>query len=470
MGKRRDKQQAVGQMALPIEPCAKVSINQASVAEITPPEASTGADIPREERKRKWYTLYDKVCTKGNIYEAFRQVRANKGAPGCDGMTIQQVDEDPKPFLRALRTELRAKRYRPRPVLRCSIPKAGGGERHLGIPTVRDRIVQTAIVRILEPIFEAKFNENSHGFRPQRGCQTALKAVALALDEGYEWVVDADIKRFFDTVDHDILMAAVNEEIADGTVLRLIEMFLKSGILTDEGRIEPEDGTPQGGPLSPLLANIYLHPLDETLEAGGFRFVRYADDFVVFARTRQQAEEALALIRKALSALKLALNEVKTRIVHIDDGFDFLGFRHFRHRDGMVHRVVRSKSQAKFRDAVRELSPRHAGQRPRKLKSCIVAKLKRDQRLTRMIASLNKYLRSWHGYFRDGTRPIQYDFDRLSKFVRRRVRSAILGRFAATREHHTTLRNSLLAELGLISLTDLHEAHLTPQLALPTSG
>ena len=461
MGKRRVDEQAVGQLALPIEPCAQAASNQAPLAETMPPEASTGAEVLGEERKRKWYTLYDKVCKKATLYEAFVQVRANKGAPGCDGMTIEQVDADPKPFLRALRKELREKRYRPRPVRRCTIPKAGGGERHLGIPTVRDRIVQTGLVKILEPVFEAKFSEHSHGFRPQRGCQTALKAVAEALEDGYEWVVDADIKGFFDTVDHEILMAAVNEEIADGSVLRLIEMFLKAGIMADGVEFEPEEGTPQGGPLSPLLANIYLHPLDETLAANGVRFVRYADDFVVFARTKQKAEEALTLIRQALTTLGLRLNEEKTRIVHIDDGFEFLGFRHFRHRDGELHRVVRKKSQAKFRDAVRERTKRHAGQRPRKLKSCTAAKLRRDERLMRMIGALNRCLRSWYGYFRQGTRFVVYDFKDLDGFVRRRVRSAILGRYAKGQEQHEALPNRLLAELGLTSLQQRHEAYLS---------
>jgi RNA-directed DNA polymerase len=470
MGKRRVDEQAVGQLVLPIGPCVQATSNQAPLAEAMPPEASTGADAVGEERKRKWYTLYDKVCKKGTLYEAFKRVRANKGASGCDGMTIEQVDEDPKPFLRGLRKELREKRYHPRPVRRCTIPKAGGGERHLGIPTVRDRIVQTGLVAILEPIFEAKFSERSHGFRPQRGCQTALGAVWEALEDGYEWVVDADIKAFFDTVDHEVLLAAVNEEIADGSVLRLIEMFLKTGIMADGVELTPEEGTPQGGPLSPLLANIYLHPLDATLEAGGLRFVRYADDFVVFARTRQEAEEALTLIRELLGTLKLSLNEEKTRIVHIDDGFDFLGFRHFRHRCGGLQRVVRKKSQAKFRDAVRERSKRHAGQRRRKLKSCKVAKLQRDQRLMRMIGALNRYLRSWYGYFREGTRYVASDFRTLDKFVRRRVRSAITGRFSKSKEQSTVLTKRLLADLGLISLLELHKAHFSEQLPPPISG
>ena len=467
MGKRQVDERAVGQLTLSIGLCAQATSDQAPLAEAMSPEASTGAEALGDERRRKWYSLYDKVCKKGTLYEAFVQVRSNKGAPGVDGMTIEQVDEDPKPFLRELRKELQEKRYDPRPVRRCTIPKPGGGERHLGIPAVRDRIVQTALVRILEPIFEAKFSENSHGFRPQRGCQTALKAVAEALEEGYEWIVDADIKSFFDTVDHEVLMGAVNEEIADGSVLRLVGMFLKSGVM--EGNVEtiPEEGTPQGGPLSPLLANIYLHPLDKVLEGNGLRFVRYADDFVVFARTRQEAEGALALIRQVLTTLGLRLNEEKTRIVHIGDGFEFLGFRHFRHRDGSQQRVVREKSRANFRAAVRAKTKRHAGQRPRKAKSCTVKKLRRDERLRRMIGAVNRHLRGWYGYFRQVTRLGMYDFRELDGFVRRRIRSVIAGRYAKGRWQSAILPNAVLEELGLISLERLHCAHLAEQPASP---
>jgi len=461
-------QRSVGesvQLVLPLEPrdgaanggaSTHVGVSQPSVAS-TGPETS-GA---RRERKQKHATLYHQVTKDYTLWHAWLQVERNRGAAGSDGMTLAHAQSRLRPFLRGLRRELREKRYRPRPVRRCTIPKPDGGERVLGIPCVRDRIVQTAVARVLEPIFEAKFSHRSHGFRPGRGCQTALAQVDRAVQSGYEWVVDADIERFFDTVDHQKLMQAVNEEIADGTVLRLIEAFLQAGVLDGSTRIEVEEGTPQGGPLSPLLANIYLHPLDTALEAHGCEFVRYADDFVVLARTQAEAEDALRLIREVLTGLGLRLNESKTRVVHLHDGFDFLGFRYFRTRQrGNCHKVVREKSQARFREAVRQLTPRQACQKPRQSKACTVKKLRRDQRLARMLRELNTYLRGWHGYFRQVWWAGQRDFRELDGFLRRRFRSVIAGRLAVGRWQSHILPDALLEQLGLLSLVRLHTAYL----------
>jgi len=440
--------------------------SQATVASHGP--QTSGA---KRERKQKHATLYHLVTKEHTLWRAWLQVERNRGAAGSDGMTLAQAQSRLRPFLRGLRRELREKRYRPRPVRRCMIPKPDGGERALGIPCVRDRIVQTAVAQVLEPIFEARFSERSHGFRPGRGCQTALEQVDRAVRAGYEWVVDADIERFFDTVDQRKLMQAVNEEVSDGSVLRLIETFLQAGVLDGSTRIEVEAGTPQGGPLSPLLANLYLHRLDMALEAHGGEFVRYADDFVVLARTQAEAEAALRLIREVLTALGLRLNESKTRVVHLDDGFDFLGFRYFRSRKrGTVHKVVREKSQARFREAVRQRTPRHAGQKRRHPRSCTALKLLRDERLVRMIGELNAYLRGWHGYFRHvwwaGTR----DFQELDGFLRRRVRSAIAGRLAIGHWQSAVLPNARLEQLGLLSLNGLHAAYLDASPGSAQSG
>jgi RNA-directed DNA polymerase len=438
-----------------------------------PPVASTGPQTSgaRREWKQKHATLYHRVTKDYTLWHAWLQVERNRGAAGSDGRTIAHAQARLRPFLRGLRRELREKRYRPRPVRRCTIPKPDGGERILGVPCGRDRIVQTAVAKVLEPIFEAKFSERSHGFRPGRGCQTALARVDHAVQAGYEWVVDADIERFFDTVDHPRVIQAVNEEVADGSVLHLIDLFLRAGVLEGTTRIEVEEGTPQGGPLSPLLANLYLHPLDAALEAHGYEFVRYADDFVVLARTQAEAEEALRLIREVLAELGLRLNESKTRVVHLHDGFDFLGFRYFRSRKrGTVHKVVREKSQARFREAVRQRTPRQAGQKPRKPKSCTARKLRRDERLVRMIGELNAYLRGWHGYFRQVWWAGQRDFAELDGFLRRRFRSAIAGRLAIGRWQSHLLPDARLSQLGLLSLTGLHAAYLDAQPGSAPSG
>lgn len=469
MGKRSDA--AVSQLVLPFEPWEGVQSEAASVAEraSSPSTASTGLASRGAERKQKAYALYHKVRSDYTLWHSWLQVESNRGSAGSDGMSIGDVQAQLRPFLRGLRRELGEKRYHPRPVRQVAIPKAGGGERVLGIPCVRDRIVQTAVARVLEPIFEAKFSDWSHGFRPGRGCQTALSLADRAVRHGYTWIVDADIKSFFDSVDHETLLDAVNEEVADGTVLRLIRMFLKAGVLTDSGQADMDEGTPQGGPLSPLLANIYLHPLDEALKAHGFGFVRYADDFVVFARTREEALAALELIRRVLVELGLELNESKTRIAHIDDGFEFLGFRYFCGRTGEVQKVVSRRSQARFRQAIRERTKRHAGQKRRQAKSCTVEKLQRDRRLSRMIREVTAYLIGWHGYFRQVWRTGVYDFRNLDGFVRRRVRSAIAGRFAKGRWESQVLPNRVLEDLGLPSLCQLHQRHLAPTPAPSTS-
>ncbi len=471
-GKRRDGQGV--QLVLPLELREGEANGGASThAGVSqPPVASTGPETSgaEKERKQKHATLYHLVFKDYTLWHAWLQVERNRGAAGSDGMTIAHAQSRLRPFLRGLRRELREKRYRPRPVRRCTIPKSDGGERRLGIPCVRDRIVQTAVAKVLEPIFEAKFSERSHGFRPGRGCQTALAQVDRAVQAGYEWVVDADIERFFDTVDHEKLIEAVNEEVADGSVLRLVRTFLEAGVLDGSTRIEVEEGTPQGGPLSPLLANLYLHPLDTALEAHGYEFVRYADDFVVLARTPAEAEEALRLIREVLTALGLRLNESKTRVVHLDDGFDFLGFRYFRSRRGNVHKVVREKAQAQFRETVRKLTPRQACQKPRKAKACTVKKLRRDARLVRMIGELNTYLRGWHGYFRQVWWAGQRDLRELDGFLRRRFRSVIAGRLAVGRWQSHILPDALLEQLGLLSLVGLHTAYLQAHPGSAQSG
>lgn len=434
---------------------------------------SSGAATPVGEggsKKRKWYSLYDKVFALKNLRQAWEKVRANGGAAGCDGQTIAQFGADAEGHLQQLHKALREKRYRPRPVKRVEIPKPGGGVRRLGIPCVQDRVVQQAVLQVVGPIFEPLFSECSHGFRPGRGCQSALQAVDRALASGQEWVVDADIVQFFDTVDHELVLDGVHEEITDGSVLRLIRAFLVSGVLVEPGEVEPTElGTPQGGPLSPLLANLYLHPLDQALSEAGFDLVRYADDFVIFTATRQRAEEALELVQTTLKRLKLHLHPEKTRIGTLDRGFDFLGYHYSRDAKGRLQKSVSNKSRQRFRDAIRKRTKRHAGQKRPKARRCTAARLQRNQRVQAMVASVNRYLRGWHGYFR-GVHVTWHDYlKEFDGFVRRRLRCAISGRYAKGRWHQI-LSNDLLAQIGLLSLTHLQQARGPGPITPPRSG
>jgi RNA-directed DNA polymerase len=377
-------------------------------------------------------------------------------------MTIDRFSQDTGRFLGELHADLRDKHYRPGPVRRAYIPKSGGGERPLGIPNVRDRIVQQALLQILEPVFEPIFSPRSHGFRPERGCATALSVVDKAIAYGYTHVVDADIQCFFDTVDHEKLLDAVNEEVADGRVLKLIRQILTAGVvMPNAGEVEPTTlGTPQGGPLSPLLANIYLDRLDRKLTAAKYGLVRYADDFVIFTKSEEEAHSALALGQQVLTdELSLVLHPEKTRVVSVDKGFEFLGFHYFRDpKTGVCAKEVRLKSVHRFRDAVRLRTPRLQAQRIAKERHVTFDRLGRNHRVQRIVADLRAYLVGWHWYFK-GVRP-RYEpaFESFDRFVRRRVRSAIVGR---TGNGWWTFRitNRMLARLGLPSLVALQVAY-----------
>lgn len=414
---------------------------------------------------RKWYSLYDKICTARNLWRAWKRVEANDGAAGCDGQTVAQFASKPRELLRHLRQELRGKTYAPRPVRRVTIPKPDGGERDLGIPCVRDRIVQLAVVQVLEPIFDPQFSRFSHGFRPGKGCQTALEIVDQALCYGYTWVVDLDIRRFFDTVDHEVLLAAVAEQIADGSVRHLIRAFLRSGVLVapDADPEATEEGTPQGGPLSPLLANLYLHAFDQALRAQRIPLVRYADDVVLFATSRQEAEAYLAVARLVLEGpLKLTLHPTKTRVVSIDEGVTFLGFRYVRDRSGRLQKEVRAEALARFRARIRALTPRHANQRRRSVRRVTPAWLRQHRRLRHTIAEVNQYLRGWAAYFTHAR--TSYNWGReLDQFVRRRVRCLVAGCYA-TGIWHQLIPNAALADLHLYSVRSAylqqHGGHL----------
>jgi RNA-directed DNA polymerase len=424
----------------------------------------------KPERKRKWYSLIDKVYALPNLQAAWEHVAANRGAGGIDGMSIEQFRENADQRLEQLARDLRSRSYRPQPVRRVFIPK-GGGQRPLGIPTVRDRIVQQALRQVLEPIFEEKFSHRSHGFRPERGCATALAVVDRAVRHGYQWVVDADLQAFFDSVDHAKLIAALNEEIADGSVLRLVTQILQAGVrLPEAAETEPTElGTPQGGPLSPLLANVYLHAFDERMVQAGYGLVRYADDFVIFAQSESEAAAALGLARQVLEGeLGLKLHPEKTRVVSVTDGFEFLGFHYFRDaKTGKLRKEVRRQSARRFRDAIRQRTPRLRNQRQPKARKITPQRLAQNQRLEEMIRGLNRFLRGWHWYFKAvwSAYP-QSPFRNFDSFVRQRVRSAITGRIGAG-WWNRRISNRLLRELGLMSLDEWQRQYQAGQLVAP---
>jgi RNA-directed DNA polymerase len=250
----------------------------------------------------RWYSLKDKVYAPATLSAAWEKVRANGGAAGVDGQSIERFDARAELYLAELSTALREGNYRPQPIRRVEIPKDDGRTRPLGIPTVKDRIVQTAVKFALEPIFEATFRPTSYGFRPGRGCRDALREVAQLIKDGYTFVVDADLESYFDTIPHGRLMQRIEERVSDGSILGLMRSWLEQDIMRDLQRWTPTEGTPQGSVISPLLANIYLHPLDELMAARGYRMVRYADDFVVLCKSHEEAAAALGTIRAWVAA------------------------------------------------------------------------------------------------------------------------------------------------------------------------
>lgn len=400
----------------------------------------------------KWYILNDKVFRRDTLRAAYARVARNAGAPGVDGVTVQafgeRLDEEIDRLLAAWQTDS----LRPQAIRRKWIAKPGSREqRPLGIPTVRDRVVQAAIVMVLEPIFEMDFHACSYGFRPGRSAKGALGAFSQALREGLTWVVDADLKSYFDTIPHEPLLAAVRLRVTDRRLLHLIRGYLQAGIM-DGGTIEePESGTPQGGVLSPLLANLYLNDLDHDLAAEGYRMTRYADDFVICCATQSQAEKALARVKEWTTKAGLALHPEKTRLVDMSQHgsyVDFLGYRFRRsisERTGrsQIYRDIRPKSLKRIKDTIRQITRR-----------CNAASM------AVIIARLNQCLRGWFGYYRSTLASIHHQVDQM---VRRRLRAIL-----AKRHKHPCWGggicqekwpNAYFTQYGLLSLQAAHREY-----------
>ncbi|MEI6210401.1 MAG: group II intron reverse transcriptase/maturase [bacterium] len=399
----------------------------------------------------KWFSLADKVWREDNLRAAFDRVAANKGSAGVDHVVVTEYAERLDGEIAKLAEELQTGTYRPQPLKRVYIDKPGSVEkRPLGIPTVRDRTVHGAVKQVVEPIFEAGFAANSYGFRPGRGCKDALREVQRLLDAGWTQVVDVDIKSFFDTIDHELLMKQIEARISDGRLLDLMRLFLKQGVLDGTEYWEPEEGTPQGGVISPLLANIYLNPLDWLMLKGGCQLVRYADDMVILCRNAAEADAALNLIRQWMEGVRLKLHPEKTRIVDIAQPgahFDFLGYRFKRTAaNKRLIRVPRPKSMRKLHEGL-----------------CPITKRCNGHSLEEIIRRINRKLRGWFEYFKHSYPTVLKGVDgwvrmRLRSILRKRSKRKGRGRGA---DHHRW-PNAYFAEHGLFSCVAARAEAVSP--------
>ena len=394
-------------------------------------------------RGGKWHSLIDKVYKPENLYSAYREVAANQGAPGVDHVTIEDFTAGLIRNITKLHDQLRTGEYRPQAIKRVNIPKPGTQEtRPLGIPTVRDRVVQAALRHVLEPILEKQFAEHSYGFRPDRGCKDALRRVDKLVKSGLKYTVDVDLKSYFDTIPHAGLVRELRKYVADNQVITLVEKFLHAEVFDGLKHWTPTSGAPQGAIISPLLSNLYLNELDHLMTSSGYEMTRYADDLVIQCKTREEAETALAMVQQWTAQRGLTLHPTKTKIVHVDEeGFEFLGYRFIRHR-----RFPRKKSLMKFKDAIRSKTKRTSG-----------------RSLQAIIADVNRTLRGWFEYFKHSWRTT---FPEIDGWIRGRLRSILRkrhGRQGRARglDHHR-YPTRLFAELGLFSLTAAHARECQP--------
>jgi RNA-directed DNA polymerase len=388
-----------------------------------------GGETPMEP-KRRYYSLIDKVYQMDNLYEAWLSVKKNQGSGGIDGVSIAMFEKNVSMNLREIQRLLQQGRYKPDPVRRHFIEKENGKLRPLGIPTIRDRVCQQAVRQIIEPIFEQDFYYYSFGFRPGYSAHQAINTIRRAKRGGYDYVVDLDIMSFFDEIPHEILMEKVRERITDGKVLTLIRGWLTAGVMEDDQFHETVVGSPQGGVISPLLANIYLNHFDWGMKERGFAVVRYADDAVILCKTKERAEEAYRTAKTILEGeLQLRMHPEKTKVVHFDEGFRFLGFDFWKE-----YLILPDAKVMKYKDKVRKITRRQQG-----------------NNLGEMIKKVNEVSRGFGNYFGIGN--VRKKFQRLDEWTRMRVR-------AFMRKKKSTVSNSLipnkvLEAAGMVFLTNL---------------
>lgn len=379
------------------------------------------------EKMQKWYSLIDKIYNENNLKEAFKSVKRNHGAPGIDGETVELFAENLTENIEFLHHSLKTNSYLPSPVKRVEIEKPDGGIRLLGIPTVKDRVVQQAVVNIIEPLFDSQFHPSSYGYRPNKSQHQAVAKADLFLKKGkLEHVVDMDLSKCFDTLDHEIMMSEVSKTISDGKVLSLIESFLKSGIMVDGAYEASEIGSPQGGVISPLLSNIYLNTFDQKMKTNtNYRIVRYADDILIFTKSKRDAQNAKAWATQILEEeLKLSVNQDKTSITSLKEGVTFLGFIIL-----PKYIVIDRKRIKRFKDKIRELTKRNSG---------IPIEI--------TIARLNRYLRGWINYYRIAN--IKGFCKDNMGWIRRRLRMIKMKQWKTYKAMHKEMRRKSIRHNG----------------------
>ncbi len=350
--------------------------------------------------------VMERVVERGNLLRALKRVEQNKGSPGVDGLTVKELPDYLREHWPAIREQLLAGRYQPSVVRRCEIPKPGGGVRMLGIPTVLDRFIQQAVLQVLQPVIDPSFSESSYGFRPGRSAHGAVCQAQRYVQSGRRWVVDVDLEKFFDRVNHDVLMGRLAKRIADTRVMRLIRRYLEAGIMADGVVLERYEGTPQGGPLSPLLANVLLDEVDKELERRGHRFVRYADDCNVYIKSKRAGERVMQGLVALYAKLKLRVNESKSAVAPAWDR-SFLGYNFWVAPGKIVKRRVSPKALVAMKERVRQITSRNGG-----------------RSTVQVVAMLRSYLVGWKAYFRLADTPGV--FEGVGRWLHRRLRMLIL--------------------------------------------
>jgi RNA-directed DNA polymerase len=441
--KRRQKS---GQLELLLEPTGEARRSEQS-GEVQP--AAHG-----DERSGTG-DLIERIVARDNCIQALRRVRKNKGSPGVDGMSVKDLSSYLVEHWPRIREQLRAGTYQPKPVLRCDIPKPNGGTRQLGIPCALDRFIQQAILQVLQPQFDPTFSEHSYGFRPGRSAHQAVRAAQRYMNEGRHWVVDVDLEKFFDRVNHDVLMGRLARRISDKRLLKLIRRYLDAGMMAGGVVVERTEGTPQGGPLSPLLANVLLDEVDKELERRGLAFVRYADDCNVYVRSKRAGDDAMTTLRELFTGLRLRVNEAKSAVARPDER-KLLGYTFEIDNDGVVRPVVAKQSIERLKDRVRTATRRVVG--------CSISQV---------AAELRRFIPGWKNYFRLAETPRVYHA--IDGWIRRRLRALQLKQWKNARTIARELRargvrgNFVLAASKHAGRWWRMARHTALQTALPSS-